>query len=233
MSDLEISLEAWKHSLGKNIDVGSLINRNKTAHKWKAPWRLLLLREAVAWRLQDLLEQSFRLHASSGLLGARILLRSGFETVALLIHSNQAMRQVVAGELDFHDFSDRTTKLLLGSRDKTTSIEAINIVTVIKKADTRYPGLYSWYAALSESTHPNYEGLLIGYSKSDQENHVTSFENRWSDLYSKGHLASLEACKTIFDNEYNNEWPHAFEALEEWIQANDTLLETTKRLRID
>ncbi len=164
MTDIDRALAALKSSLCREVDVGGLFARSRVVHKWKAPWRALLLRESVAWRLQDLLEQSRLLSKSSGVLGARILLRSAFETLAVLVYLNMAMRGVVAGTLNFHAFSDKTTRLLLGSRDKTTSVESINIMSVLQSADKRYPGLETWYAALSESAHPNYEGMVLGYS---------------------------------------------------------------------
>lgn len=228
VDDLEAYLVTWKASLCQEIAVGGLFTRNEIVHKWKAPWRSLLLRESVAWRLQDLLEQSHILYSSSHLLGARILLRSGFETMAILIHLNQTMRQVVAGTLDFHEFSVKTSKLLLGSRDKTTNYEAINILTVIQKADKRYAGLEGWYVALSESAHPNYEGMLFGYSEADEHNQVTTYKNQWVKRYGRLHIASIEACISVFVAEYNNEFSPAFEALELWIEQNDLTLEATK-----
>lgn len=178
--------------------------------------------------MQDVLEQSQALHAASQLLGARILLRSAFETAAVLIHLNQATRQVVAGTMGFHDYSERTTKLLLGSRDKSTSYESINILTVLSKADKRYPGLEQLYSALSESAHPNYEGMLYGYSEANRKNHITKFHNRWKALYGHSHHDAMRACMVIFDAEYNHEWPAAFEELEQWIEKNDAMLEATK-----
>ena len=86
------------------------------------------------------------------------------------------MRDVVAGTTDFHAFSEITTRLLLGSRDKSTRYESINILTVLQKANKRYAGLEDWYAALSESAHPNYEGIVLGYSKDDPKNFLTTFE---------------------------------------------------------
>ena len=228
MDNLETYLADWKASLCQEVASGRLCTRNKIVHKWKAPWRCLQLRESAAWRLQDLLEQSYILYSSSHLLGARILLRSGFETLAILIHLNQTMRQVVAGTLDFHEFSEKTLKLLLGSRDKTTNHEAISIVTVIQKADKRYSGLEGWYAALSESAHPNYEGMLFGYSENDEHNQVTTYKNQWEKRYSRLHVASIEACTSVFVAEYNNEFSRAFEALELWIDQNDITLEATK-----
>ncbi|WP_256657249.1 hypothetical protein [Pseudomonas sp. 2FE] len=176
----------------------------------------------------DLLEQSHALYAASQLLGARILLRSAFETAAVLIHLNQATRQVVAGTANFHEFSERTTRLLLGSRDKSTPHESINILGVLNKADKRYPGLEQLYAELSEGAHPNFEGMLFGYSESDWQSHTTNFQNRWGVLYGGRHLEAMRACMVIFDVEYNHEWPDAFEALERWIERNDVMLEETK-----
>ena len=228
MTDIASTLAALKTSLCGEVDVGGLFTRNSTVHKWKAPWRSLLLRESVAWRLHDLLEQSRMLSASGGLLGARILLRSAFETLAVLVYLNKAMRSVVAGNLDFHAFSDKTTRLLLGSRDKTTSVESINIMSVLQSADKRYPGLEEWYGALSESAHPNYEGMVLGYSVADRVNHTTSFENRWERMYGSSHESALMACFVVFEGEYNEEWPAAFEALEEWVAKHDTELEASK-----
>ena len=82
MRKIDERLAAWKASLCETVDIGGLFSRNGVAHKWKAPFRSLTLRETVAWRTQDLLEQSLLLHDSNHLLGARILLRSAFETVA-------------------------------------------------------------------------------------------------------------------------------------------------------
>ncbi len=228
MPDIAIVLQALKDSLCREVDAGGLFARSKVAHKWKAPWRALLLRESVAWRLQDLLEQSLALSRAGGLLGARILLRSSFETLAVLVYLNGSMRNVVAGTLDFHAFSLRTARLLLGSRDKSTSHESINILNVLEGADKRYPGLMDWYAALCESAHPNYEGMLLGYSTADRESYVTNFENRWNVRYGQTHESALQACLVVFVCEYNDEWPEAHDALERWIEENDAELETTK-----
>ena len=228
MIDLDRSLSELKESLCREVDVGGLFTRSAVAHKWKAPWRALLLRESVAWRVHDLVSQSNQLALTSGILGARILLRSAFETVAVLVYLNKAMRSVVKGNLNFHQFSEKTARLLLGSRDKTTNHESINILSVLQSADSRYPGLESWYAALSESAHPNYEGMVLGYSIADRENHITAFENRWAEMYGSSHDSALVACLVVFEGEYNEEWPDAFTELETWLEKNDDSLESTK-----
>lgn len=75
MATFSAVLQAFKFALCKQADLGGLFATSATAYKWKAPWRALLLREAVAWRLQDLLEQSLELSRMGHILGARILLR--------------------------------------------------------------------------------------------------------------------------------------------------------------
>ena len=44
------TLANWQKLLCRKIDVGSLIARNPTAHKWKATFRSLELRETAFWR---------------------------------------------------------------------------------------------------------------------------------------------------------------------------------------
>ena len=228
MDTIDKSLEEWRESLYESIDVGGLLSRNPNAHKWKAPFRSLSLRESVGWRLQDLLFQSKLLSDSNQLLGARILLRSAFETLAVLIHLNQLMRNVVSGKMDFHGFSDKTTTLLLGSIDGSTEHSALNIVTIIQKCDRKYPGIFEIYEGLCESAHPNYEGLSGGYSKIDHENSVTHYSNRWAELFATSQNHGIALCIQTFCYEYNDEWMEANTSLEKWIVENDDKLEDSK-----
>ena len=135
---------------------------------------------------------------------------------------------VLDGTLNFHDFSQKTATLLLGSRNETTEHKSINIMTVLEKCDKRYPGLMARYADLSESAHPSYEGTCIGYSRVDHERYVTTFANRWMDMYGDTHLESMQLCMMTFELEYNDVWETRLERLEAWIEANDAELEATK-----
>lgn len=228
MREIEDDLLAWKMTLCKSVDIGGLFSRNEIAHKWKAPYRSLELRETISWRTQDLLQQSLLLFDAGHLLGARILLRSAFETLAILIYLNQITRKVLSGELDYHEFSNKTSTLLLGCRDKSTPHKAINIITVIEKCNNRYPDIKSLYAQLSESAHPNYEGICIGYSNVDTENFRITYLNKWKEMYGHNHLHFMKICVTIFHHEYNEEWIDTFEKIEKWITDNNAQLEATK-----
>lgn len=187
-----------------------------------------MLRETVFWRLYDLMTQSYALHQRGHGLGARILLRSGFESLATLVYLNQLMQQVLDCKLSFHLFGGKTSMLLLGSRNNEQTPPSLNIVTVLEKCEKRYPGLLALYADLSESAHPSFEGLCMGYSKIDHDEYETHFSNRWMELYGDRHLGAMELCMETFHHEYNDEWPALIEKLEGWIEANDAELEATK-----
>lgn len=228
MDAVQQNLANWNSSRMASIPVSGLISRNPVAYKWKAPFRSWMLREAVFWRLHDLLAQSYLLHQHGHGLGARILLRSGFETLAVLIYLNQLTQQVLDGKLNFHLFGEKTATLLIGSRDGSTMHKSLNIMTILERCDKRYPGLAKLYAILSESAHPNYEGLCTGYSKIDHGEYETNFSNRWMEMYGETHLGSMELCMVTFHHEYNEVWVELMENMESWIEANDVRLEATK-----
>jgi len=225
---VEQSLARLKKSLLGSFDIHELFARNKVAHKWKATFRSLLLREAVFWRFEDLLQQSYALHKMGHSLGGLILLRSALETLATLIYLNQLTASVLEGSIDFHTFGHTTGVLLLGSRNKTTDHAAINILTILQKSAKRYDFIEKFYADLSECAHPNHEGLVLGYCRHDRENLIENFANHWPDMYSKTHEHKMSAVIMMFDHEYNDVWPKHFSALEEWLEKHDAELEATK-----
>jgi len=228
MPPITETLVNWEKSLCPRIEVGGLFARNPIAHKWKATFRSLELRETAFWRIHDLLTQSYELHVNGRTLGARILLRSAIETLATLIYLNQSTAAVMAGNQDFHTFSNLTARLLLGSRDKSTEYQAVNIVSVLEKCEKRYPGIMGLYAQLSESAHPNFEGLCFGYSRIDHDNHVAEYSNNMSTMYADKLEPEIELCMFVFEHEYNTVWPEQFELLEAWVTENDERLEATK-----
>ncbi|MFC3704868.1 hypothetical protein ACFOOL_08875 [Devosia honganensis] len=226
-TDINATLAQWRGNLMASIPIAGLISRNPIAYKWKAPFRAWMLRESVAWRLLDLLTQSHALHKQDHILGARILLRSAFETLATLIYLNQIMRQVLDSALDFNAFGDKTSVLLLGSRNNPDGLKSMNIMTVLEKCAKEYPGLVTLYANLSESSHPSYEGLLRGYSKIGHDEYETHFSNRWTERYGHRSAEQITLCMETFLHEYNTVWPALMTKLEEWIEMNDERLEAT------
>jgi hypothetical protein len=226
--NIEENLNNWKNSLFQSIPLAGLLSRNPVVYKWKAPMRSWMLRESLLWRQHDLMTQSYSLFQQEHLLGARILLRSGIETLAILIYLNHLTRQVLANEKSFNVWGEKTSRLLLGSRNNNAMPTAINILDVLDKSDKHYPGLRKLYDSLSESAHPNYEGLCAGYSKTNYSEYETTFSNRWMEMYGEKHLTLVNLCMETFHEEYNVVWSELIEKLENWIEANDLILETNK-----
>jgi hypothetical protein len=224
----EKTLSEWRDNLCHRIDLAALISRNPTAHKWKATYRSIVLRELVCWRHHDLLIQAISLAKQGHILGAVVLLRSAIETLAVLIYLNQKTEAVLEGRESFFNFARLTAQLMLGSKNESTQHESINILTILKKCDTKYPGLRKIYAVLSESAHPNYDGVCSGYSEIDEKEFTTTFLNRWNQKYQLKLPAGIELCLVTFEREYNNVWPENFEKLELWLTDNDLQLEASK-----
>lgn len=225
MEDIEEILREWQSTLCKKVDAAALYSRNPVAHKWKVLLRSAVLRELVAWRLLDLLASALELQKNERILGGRILLRAALETLAILVYLNERMQAVVHTGRGFDDFSGATARLMLGSRNRTTAHESINILTVLAKCDSKYDGIKKIYEDLCESAHPNWEGVCLGYSEIDHENYTTTFGNGWMAKFGSRQRSIFNIIMLVFDKEYNEVWPAAFEALETWIEENDANLQ--------
>lgn len=224
MQEIEQALHHWESSLCKNVSLGGLYARNPISHKWKTTYRCLVLRESVFWRTHDLLTQAHRLYQAGHILGSRILIRSGIEAIATLIYLNRLVAQVLDSSLIFQEFSIRTSLLLLGSRDRSTKHSAINIMSVLDQCDKKYPGIVVMYSTLSESAHPNFEGVCFGYSRVDHAKRETNFSNNWAEMWADCHESLMKLCIMVFEAEYNDLWISQFERLEAWLVANDAQL---------
>lgn len=219
MKDLEVIINRWKKDRRNNIEIGSLYSRNPNVHKWKGPFRSLVIRELVFWRLTDLIDNTLLLLGQSHVLGARILLRSAYETLGVLIYLNQKIDSLIDGKNSFSDFNKITVRLMLGAKSDYSDVKSINVLTVLEKSDKKFPGILGIYNDLSESSHPNFEGMSLGYSDFDSENYIISFKNNWIGLYMKDMRHLIMTCIKIFEYEYNDEWPGLFEKLENWIDT--------------
>ncbi len=149
---------------------------------------------------------------------------------SLWVYLNQKTEAVLNGTESFSAFSDTTSKLMLGSKNKATKVTAINVThTILEKwCEKKYPGIYKIYEDLCESAHPNYDGVCVGYSYVNEENYETVFENRWNELYGNNLGEQTLMFIRVFEEEYNNVWPTEYKNLEKWLEENDERLESEK-----
>jgi hypothetical protein len=138
------------------------------------------------------------------------------------------MEKVLNGTLDFHTFSTNTEALVLGSKNRSTPISSVNILTVLDGCEKKYEGIKHFYVRLCESAHPNYEGMSMGYTVIDHEADTVSFKNRWMEKHGGNLADDIMKCITIFLHEYDEVWCDLFNQLEKWIEQNDAQLEAAK-----
>lgn len=150
------------------------------------------------------------------------------ETLALLIYTNQQMNAVLSGSVSYFAFDEVTKQLLLGSKNGVTKSSAVNILTVLRHADKEYKGLMQMHQDLSESAHPNCDGVLRGYSSTDPERHETAFCNNWVKYFGKSQPLGTAFVLAAFEREYNKIWPGLASALEDWLRTNDAELEAAR-----
>ena len=227
--DILATLEGWCSSLCPKIEIAALYARNPAAHKWKSPFRYLMLRELVSWRLTDLLSQAFSLKQSNHIMGAIILTRSCMETLAILIYANLKTEQFIEGRMNFDSWQALTSSLIFGSKDGSTGIAAINTKTVLEQSNKKYQGMYNQYEILSELAHPNNAGLFLGYANINQNDYEAAFriqfdEQKYGDILEE----SMRALIMSFQYEYGTVWLREFERLEQWLVDNDATLEAKR-----
>jgi len=112
IDQLDELVAGWRKSLCPHIELAGLVARNNTAHKWKATYRSIVLRELVLWRFTDLITQAAYLIRGQHILGARVLIRCAIETLAILIYLNQRTSAVISGAASFFDFANMTRTYL-------------------------------------------------------------------------------------------------------------------------
>ncbi len=221
-------LDGYQGDLAVEIDQGGLYSRNPTVHKWKVTYRLLVLRELASWRFCDLMKQALYLERGHFHAGESILIRSSLETLALLIFCSQKMENVMKSGDGFHQLSKKTTDLLMGSKGQQTNYKSINVNDFLKAASKDYPEIRRAYDELSETTHPNFDGLFRRYSTISKNGTVTKFSNQSSEIYKNAQPSLISLILVIFEMEYNDRWITAFKGFETWIVENDQKLENTK-----
>lgn len=228
LDQLEQVIGAYEESLCPELDAGGLYARNNTAHKWKVTYRTIVLRELVSWRFVDLIKQALLLEKAGHFIGSRVLIRSAIETLALLIYSVRKMENIVRTGNGFHEYSQKSVNLLLGSKASDSSHVAVNVMEVIKHASKKHSELMTAYETLSETAHPNFDGLSWAYSNVADQGMHTKFGCYSGGVYGKSQGPIILMLLGIFEAEYNDSWPAAFDKFESWIEANDKKLEATR-----
>lgn len=228
MDNIRERVLSWSQSLPKEVSVGSLFSRCSIAHKWKAPFRSILIRESSLWRMSDLGNSFVQLVDSGNILASRIILRSACETAALLAYLNKKTSDLMVRKITIDEFDNVTKVLLLGGKNDGDYFDPVNVITAVTHFAKESPELLEIYNRLSEDSHPNACGMIYAYSDSNPEEFETHFKPKIANSSAtRNHtIASADLIFHCYEGQYNLFWPQRFEALEQWLRDNDGELES-------
>lgn len=147
----------------------------------KLPFKALVYREALAWRMAELGRAAFENYENDKLVSAIVLTRAAVETSAALWY----LCAKIAAALDSNalgDTDEYLMKLLMGTATEASATAAnstdvtlprpFKIGAFLKQVEKEIHGFSHQYGVLSEYSHPS---TALVYSKHDMHKRVTEF----------------------------------------------------------
>ena len=130
----------------------------------KIPFKLRMFRELALHRVSDLSDAACLHYNAGSTIPAFVLTRAAFETMAILHYVNKKVEDAISeGSVDV--LGTTAMKVLFGTKDKFTDIEAVNVLTVIGHLEKDYSGFQEMYEFMCEFAHPNFSGMMPAYAR--------------------------------------------------------------------
>ncbi len=122
-------------------------------------FKVLSYREALSWRTIELASGALEALKTGNVLTGLIATRSVLECSAA--HSYLLNKLKICVKADsVNDLNDVTMRLLLGAKWKDWEQQPMNVLTMLDKAESEFPGIRKNYDSLSEYSHPNISGTF-------------------------------------------------------------------------
>jgi hypothetical protein len=207
MDEIRKNLELLESCLSKRVDGWALSQMSKL------PFKVLGYREALAWRMAELVRAAFEEFEKDRLAAAIVLTRAAVETSAALWYLCGKVEASVEST-EVGDIDDYLMKLNMGIRtDPPTDPETgeaimprpIKIGKFLDSVEKDIAGFNRQYGYLSEYAHPNWAGTVYLYSKLDKENGAADFGQniRKPDGTKIIGVGNLSVALLIFERSYN------------------------------
>lgn len=197
LARVEQSVATLRKSLPNMVDVGSLGVISK------APYKLLIVRESLIYRTEELARSALLLWKSEDTVASAILVRCIMESVALqhkLYSLLEGRHLMTAISMD-----ETLRRLLMGFKNDKAFPSAINILALIDQLAKKIPPFRSIYDNLSEIAHPNYTGVAHLYTQRghDQFNmRIIKNQDRLTHVR-QSTLRGMDASLRLFIGEYD------------------------------
>jgi hypothetical protein len=152
-------------SLPDMVDLAQLNVRSK------APTKLLLIRESLIWRTEELSRNACDALERNDFAAAALLTRAVLEGTSMAWRLMELLETHQSHSPEAMD--DLLMKLLMGSKVFEELPDPCGVLSLIDRMDKKVPGVRSSYDHLSEIAHPNWSGVLGLYSQRDEETFTT------------------------------------------------------------
>lgn len=199
------SLEVLESCLPKQIDGDGL------SQKSKLPWKVMVYRNALIWRIVELGRSAFENFGKNQLVSGIVLTRAAMETSAAVWYLCAKVAAVVDSNA-LGDVDEYLVRLVMGTLTgwpEENAMEpimprAVRVKKLLERAEKDIEGFSHEYGVLSEYAHPNWSGTVLLYSSTNRRTAVTDFGRnmRNADSAKAIGIISLSIALRLFRSRY-------------------------------
>lgn len=144
--------------------------------RWKLPGKILVARESLLWRLEELGQNAFETLDAGRFVASALATRGIMETAAAIVFLHAMMRKVIETGMT-EAIVGKLDRLLINSKVWEELEDPIHINDMLREVEKVIPGFMDeHYAALSEFAHPNWRGTFGAFGEFDKINFVGKFK---------------------------------------------------------
>jgi hypothetical protein len=193
-------LDAFARSLPRQIDAPAI-------SRVKLPGSAMWYRETMIWRFTELAQDALEKLDGKRFASAMVLTRAAVETAAGLWYLHTKILKAIKAD-DLGDLGEMLRRLNLGYKNPAALAdnlpEAVSVLTFVDHVDKDIDGYKKAYAALSEYSHPNYEGAACLYSHPHADTGLVDFGSniRASDSHEIICALNLSVAAMMFNHSY-------------------------------
>jgi hypothetical protein len=178
----------------------------------KLPFKVLLYREALMWRMAELSDGACRHFEADDLISGIVLTRAVTETAAALwyLHGkvDAAISSGSVSDIDTYlmKLNFGTTTVAVEPDDGATALpRPVKVRDFMKAVDVKIEGFSRRYGVLSDYAHPNWAGTTLTYTNIDHQTGIATLgKNLRHDEFARNNgLSSLSGALAIFELRYN------------------------------
>jgi hypothetical protein len=217
-SDKEQTIATCIHEIAETLAVlesnlPQQIDGFALSHKSKMPWKVLLYREALIWRMVELRKRAFESFTSDQLVCGIVVTRAVLEVSAALWFLCAKVEAVVDSKV-VGDVDEYLMKLAMGNATGWPENSApgagaiprsVKVGKMLEQAEKDIEGFSHQYGVLSEYAHTNWAGTVLLYSDTDKQTAITDFEQYMRNAVPTKVIGAgnLSAALRMFQSRYN------------------------------